>query len=117
MDDTRFWTLQKKIYALALTVVAVGAACVAVVAGANKVNDSIDSRIRCQSERVADSLDSIQQVKRFPIDSAILAKLDRIGTDIKRTTYFQEQSMSEADYSKARALWVRDSIRWRREDR
>lgn len=114
-ENSKLWTLQKKIYLLAVTVVAVGSMWALIIAGTAKVNLSIDERITSRAERVADSCDSVRCSKRYPVDSMILAKLDRIGTDIKRTTYFQEQSMSEADYARARSLWVRDSIKWSRE--
>lgn len=87
----------------------------ATIAGTDRINDSIAQYIRYHAIKIADSLDNVNLEKRTPIDSAILAKLDRIGTDIKRTTYFQEQSMTDKDYSRAQALWVRDSIRWAKE--
>jgi len=110
--ETKFWTLQKKIYLIAVTVVAVGGVWALIIAGTNQVKISIDNRITVRAERVADSCDSIVCARRSPIDSMILAKLDRITMDNMRSRYFQEESMTPAEYSKARSIWVRDSIRW-----
>ncbi|RPH88486.1 MAG: hypothetical protein EHM66_00320 [Deltaproteobacteria bacterium] len=114
-DTTVFWTWQRKITAIAGTVVAVAAACGVLLAESKLIKNAMNENFNCRVENVADSLDSIRCAQRTPIDSAILSKLDRISVDIKRTTYFQEQSMTEPEYARAQALWFKDSLRWARD--
>ena len=106
--------MQKKIYAIAGTIVLIGSSLVALNAGGKFVNDSIDKRITVCAERVADSCDSVQCVKRIPIDSMILAKLNSIDYSVKKGRYFDEVVISPADYAKAQSSWVRDSLRFAR---
>ncbi len=110
--EAKFWTWQKKIMALAGTVVTVAAAAGVLLAESKLIKGNLNENFNCRVVNVADSLDSIRCAQRTPIDSAILSKLDRISVDIKRTTYFQEQSMTEPEYAKAQALWFKDSLRW-----
>jgi hypothetical protein len=112
MGSMNFWTLQKRTYAFATTIIAVGAILGIFIAKSSKINDSINSRIDCRAERVADYRDSIQKERRYPLDSAILARLEGIRVDVRRTTYFQEEDMSKASYARARAEWVRDSLKF-----
>jgi heptaprenylglyceryl phosphate synthase len=57
----KFWTLQKKIYAIALTVIAIGGAGALIIAGGNKI---IDPHISVVAERV-DSANHIPIMKEI----------------------------------------------------
>ena len=106
----KFWTLQKKIYALAVTVIAVGASWVAVTAGGDKINDSIDSRITCRAVRVADSCDSVRASGRFPIDSMILSELKGIRMENRKSAFIREKTTNRTNWEKAEAAWRSDSL-------
>jgi hypothetical protein len=111
----KFWTWQRKISAIAGTIVVIAAACGILLAESRIIKKTMNANFTSRVESVADSLDSIRCAKRTPIDSAILFKLDRISVDIKRTTYFQEQSMTDPEYARAQAMWFKDSLRWARD--
>lgn len=115
MTATKLWTWQTKILAVSLTIIAVGGASAFVAAQIGKIESAAIAQVTCIADSVANRRDSLLEERRRPIDSAILAKLDRIAVDVKRTTYFQEESMTPGETARAKALWVRDSIRWARE--
>jgi hypothetical protein len=107
---TDFWTIQNKVYAIAGTIVITGTAWVAVIAGGDKINDSINERIRCQAVAVAAEKDSINNEKRAPLDELILSQLRAIRMEQKKTAYMLEKNSNKVSWSKAEAAWKSDSL-------
>jgi hypothetical protein len=71
----KFWTVQKKIYAIALTVIAIGGASALLIAGGNKI---IDPHIAAVAERV-DSSNHIPIMKEI---AAIKATSDSTNKNV-----------------------------------
>jgi hypothetical protein len=106
----KLWALQNKVTAIAGMIVALGAAGVAVIAGGNKINDSINERIQCQAAAVANFKDSLREEKRMPIDNLILCELKAIRMEQRKNAFMNKKQSSVSSWEKAEAAWKSDSI-------
>jgi hypothetical protein len=105
-----FWSFQKKLVAIASTIVIIGAAWVAVVAGGNNAKAMYRDSVARVAIKVADSLDEKLCQKRLPIDSMILCQLKAIRMDQRKTSYMLEKNTNKKTWNSAEASWRSDSI-------
>lgn len=105
-----FWSIQKKVYAIAGTVVICGASWVALVAGGNTAKAAYHESIANVASKVADSLDKNLCIRRLPIDSMILSQLKAIRMEQRKTAFILEKNTDNMKWKKTEASWRSDSI-------
>jgi hypothetical protein len=111
-EEKGFWTLQKKILAVALTIGAVAGAWAALASGSDCIKKEFTGSVKKISAAVADTLDEKRWRAREPIDSAILSQLRSIQMDLRKSAYVAEKTMTPASWNRTQASWRSDSIRF-----
>jgi hypothetical protein len=112
LDEKGFWTLQKKILAVALTIGAIAGAWAALASGSDHIEKKFVASVEKISAAVADTLDKKRWLERKPIDSAILSQLKSIQMDLRKSAYVAEKTMTPASWNRTQASWRSDSIRF-----
>ena len=108
-QEKKFWLYQKKVYASAITIIALATAFTTYISA----KDSVKARVKEMVVVVADSLDNCQVKKRIPLDSQILTTLGHINKQLMKNSYITEKSMTPDKWKQIEAAWKEDSLRFK----